>query len=63
MFFNIDELNAQIFQTAQHIAEVMYRRSKDTEYLQLLRENISFMLDDYVELLEKENPEDEDDED
>lgn len=56
MFKDEEWLNKEIYRTAHYIAELMFRKCDDTELLQLVRENISFMLDDYIKIQENKFP-------
>lgn len=49
-------LNKEIFETAQFIAELMFKKCTDTDVLELVRGNISFMLADYIKIQENKVP-------
>lgn len=51
-------LNKQIFDTAVHIANLMFRKSEDVELLRLVQENIDWMLKDYIKIMENKARED-----
>lgn len=56
IFEDENYLNKEIFETAQFIVELMFKKCTDTEVLKLVRENIGFMLDDYIKIQENKFP-------